>query len=216
MGTAAVIGIAHRRRRAAAVEAAALRLRRATSNRSVTSSPSLAAYRGALAAFVLLFGSASLFRVRRLPAEDHPAVPVILARAESLFQSMKARDYPAIFAASSARNHGRRSSRRRVRPGATRRNPSAPARDPVPGLEADPQRFHRGRADRAATTGTPSFAASIPTSHWSRAAGRSAPWGRTARRSSSPTMARTARRVLKMFREDGGWKAGLVETFWSR
>jgi hypothetical protein len=22
--------------------------------------------------------------------------------------------------------------------------------------------------------------------------------------------------TLKMFREDGGWKAGLVETFWSR
>ena len=41
---------------------------------------------------------------RAASPEDHPAVPAILARAESLFQSMKARDYPAIFAALSVKS----------------------------------------------------------------------------------------------------------------
>src|SRR5512132_2693746 len=41
---------------------------------------------------------------RAAPPEDNPAVPAILARAESLFQSMKARDYTAIFAALSAKS----------------------------------------------------------------------------------------------------------------
>jgi len=41
---------------------------------------------------------------RAASPEDNPAVPAILARAESLFQSMKSRDYPAIFAALSAKS----------------------------------------------------------------------------------------------------------------
>ncbi|HEX8043503.1 MAG TPA: hypothetical protein VF496_07905, partial [Candidatus Deferrimicrobium sp.] len=41
---------------------------------------------------------------RAASPEDHPVVPAILACAESLFQSMKSRDYPAIFAVLSAKS----------------------------------------------------------------------------------------------------------------
>ena len=57
--------------------------------------------RVALAASLVLFLCPP---ARAASPEDHPAVPAILARAESLFQSMKRRDYPAIFAALSVKS----------------------------------------------------------------------------------------------------------------
>jgi len=55
----------------------------------------------ASAAFLVL---SPCLPARAASPEDHPAVPEMLARAESLFQSMKARDYGAIFAALSAKS----------------------------------------------------------------------------------------------------------------
>ena len=89
---------------------------------------------------------------RAASPEDHPAVPAILARAESLFQSMKVattrRSSPR-----SARNHGRRSSRRRRPPWPPPRSSASPARAAGSRHRGGPKRFRRGRADRARLLG---------------------------------------------------------------
>jgi hypothetical protein len=163
---------------------------------------------------------------RAASPEDHPAVPAILARAESLFLSMKARDYPAIFAALSAKSRetivAETSSAlavaaKQAPPGmpTSADVPSAPARDPAPGPEAV-------RGDFAA--GGP-----IARDYWDAFLRRFDPdaalehsrWQIGSVRKDRAEILLTHRgadhpATLKMFLEAGDWKVGLVETFWAR
>jgi len=159
--------------------------------------------------------------------EDHPAVPAILDRAESLFQSMKVRDYPAIFAALSAKSRETivaetasallAASGKQAPPvgPATADAPTVPAKNPPPGLEAV-------RSDFAA--GGP-----IARDYWDAFLRRFDPdaalehsrWEIGSVEKDRAEILLTYRgadhpATLKMFREDSGWKVGLVETFWPR
>jgi hypothetical protein len=142
---------------------------------------------------------------RAASPQDHPAVPAILARAESLFQSMKARDYPAIFAALSAK------SRETI----VAETSSALAKTPPPGPDAVRSDFVAGGPiardywDAFLRRFDPD--AALEHSRWEIASvGKDrAEIHLTHQGADHPAK-------LKMFREDGGWKAGLVETFWSR
>jgi len=151
---------------------------------------------------------------RAASPEDHPAVPAILSRAESLFQSMKSRDYPAIFAALSAKSRetivAETSSAL-----AAADTPSASAKNPAPGPEAVRGDFVAGGPiardywDAFLRRFDPD--AALEHSRWEiGSVGKD--------RAEVLLTHHGAERpaVLKMFREDGGWKAGLVETFWSR
>jgi len=151
---------------------------------------------------------------RAASPEDHPAVPAILARAESLFQSMKARDYPAIFAALSAKSRetivAETSSAL-----AAAETPSAVARDPAPGPQAVRNDFVAGGPiardywDAFLRRFDPD--AALEHSRWEiGSVGKDrAEILLTHHGADRPA-------TLKMFLEDGGWKAGLVETFWPR
>jgi hypothetical protein len=158
--------------------------------------------------------------------EDHPAVPAILARAESLFLSMKARDYRAIFAALSAKSRetivaetssALAAAARQAPPGmpTSADPPSAPAKDPAPGPEAVRGDF---------TAGGP-----IARDYWDAFLRRFDPdvalehsrWeiGSVGKDRAEVLLTRHGAdhpATLKMFLEDGGWKAGLAETFWAR
>lgn len=160
------------------------------------------------------------------PPEENPAVPEILDRAESLFQSMKARDYRAIFAALSVKSRetivaettsALASAAKRARPGESTAAdpPPAPARDPAPGLEAVRGDFIAGGPiahdywDAFLRRFDPD--AALEHSRWEiGSVGKD--------RAEILLTHRGAERpaVLKMFLEAGGWKTGLVETFWSR
>jgi hypothetical protein len=159
-------------------------------------------------------------------AEDHPAVPAILARAESFFQSMKSRDYPAVFAALSAKSRetivaettsALSDAARKALPliPTAAVPPSAPARIPAPGPEAVRNDFVAGGPiardywDAFLRRFDPD--AALEHSRWEIASvGKDRAEIRlTYRGAEHPA-------TLKMFREDGGWKVGLVETFWSR
>ena len=151
---------------------------------------------------------------RAASPEDHPAVPAILARAEFLFQSMKTRDYPAIFAALSAKSRetivAETSSAL-----AAAEPPSSPARDPAPGPEEVRGDFVAGGPiardywDAFLRRFDPD--AALEHSRWQiGSVGKDrAEILLTHHGADRPA-------TLKMYREDGGWKAGLVETFWSR
>jgi len=158
--------------------------------------------------------------------EDHPAVPAILASAESLFQSMKSRDYPAIFAALSAKSRetivaetssALAAAARQAPRGepAAADTPSAAAKNPPPGPEAVRGDFVAGGPiareywDAFLRHFDPD--AALEHSRWEIASvGKDrAEILLTYHGADHPA-------TLKMFREDGGWKAGLVETFWSR
>ncbi|MHB1025912.1 MAG: hypothetical protein ACYC24_09455 [Desulfobacteria bacterium] len=151
---------------------------------------------------------------RAAAPEDDPAVPAILARAESLFQSMKSRDYPAIFAALSAK------SRETIIAETTSAlaaadTPSPSAKLPVPGPEAVRRDFVAGGPiardywDAFLRRFDPD--AALEHSRWEiGSVGKDrAEILLTYHGADHPA-------TLKMFREDGGWKVGLVETFWSR
>jgi hypothetical protein len=173
--------------------------------------------------------------------EDDPAVPAILARAESLFQSMKTRDYPAIFAALSAKSretivaetsfalaaaagqaHLGKPTAVDVPHAAPKETPSgmtAPSHAPA---EAPPPGFDAVRSDFVA--GGP-----IARDYWNAFLRRFDPdvaiehsrWeiGSVGKDRAEILITRHGAdrpATLKMFREDGGWKVGLVETFWSR
>jgi hypothetical protein len=157
----------------------------------------------------LLLACPSLFLAaapaRAASPQDDPAVPAILARAESLFQSMKSRDYPAVFAALSAK------SRETI----VAETSSALARDPAPGPEAVRRDFVAGGP--------------IARDYWDAFLRRFDPddalehsrWEIGSVEKDRAEILLTHHgadhpATLKMFREDGGWKAGLVETFWSR
>ena len=158
--------------------------------------------------------------------ENHPAVPEILARAESLFQSMKDRDYPAIFAVLSAKSRetivaetssALAAAAKRPRPGkpTATETPSVLARDPAPGLEGVRSDFIAGGPiardywDAFLSRFDPD--AALEYSRWEiGSVGKD--------RAEILLTHQGAERpaVLKMFLEADGWKAGLVETFWSR
>ncbi|OGR21781.1 MAG: hypothetical protein A2559_04590 [Deltaproteobacteria bacterium RIFOXYD2_FULL_66_9] len=168
-------------------------------------------FRVASAAFLVL---SLCMPARAASPEDHPAVPAILARAESLFQSMKARDYPAIFAALSAKSRetivAETSSAL-----AAAETPSAVARDPAPGPQAVRNDFVAGGPiardywDAFLRRFDPD--AALEHSRWEiGSVGKDrAEILLTHHGADRPA-------TLKMFLEDGGWKAGLVETFWPR
>ncbi len=168
-------------------------------------------FRVASAAFLVL---SLCMPARAASPEDHPAVPAILARAESLFQSMKARDYPAIFAALSAKSRETIVAETATALAAAE-TPSAVARNPAPGPEAV-------RADFVA--GGP-----IARDYWDAFLRRFDPdaalehsrWeiGSVGKDRAEILLTHHGAdrpATLKMFLEDGGWKAGLVETFWPR
>jgi hypothetical protein len=161
--------------------------------------------------------------------EDDPAVPAILARAESLFQSMKSRDYPAIFAALSAKSRetivaetssALATASKQAPPGKTSgadtsSAPGATAKIPDPGIEAVRNDFVAGGPiardywDAFLRRFDPD--AALEHSRWEiGSVGKD--------RAEILLTHHGAERpaVLKMFLEAGGWKAGLVETFWSR
>jgi hypothetical protein len=163
---------------------------------------------------------------RAASPEDHPAVPAILARADSLFQSMKSRDYPAIFAALSAKSRetivtetsaALAAATRQAPPGkpSAADAPSAPPKNPAPGPEAVRGDFVAGGPiardywDAFLRRFDPD--AALEHSRWEiGSVGKDrAEILLTHHGADRPA-------TLKMFREDGGWKVGLVETFWSR
>jgi hypothetical protein len=146
--------------------------------------------------------------------EDHPAVPAILSRAESLFQTMKARDYPAIFAALSAKS-------RETIVAETSAALAAAAKQ-APPAKASPPDPEAVRGDFVA--GGP-----IARDYWDAFLRRFDPdaalehsrWeiGSVGKDRAEILLTHHGAdrpATLKMFREDGGWKVGLVETFWSR
>ncbi len=158
--------------------------------------------------------------------EDDPAVPAILARAESLFQSMKRRDYPAIFAALSVKSRetivaetssALAATARQAPPGkpTVAETPFARAKNPAPGPEAVRSDFVAGGPiardywDAFLRRFDPD--AALEHSRWQigSVGNDRAEILLTRHGSDRPA-------TLKMFREDGGWKAGLAETFWSR
>jgi hypothetical protein len=154
--------------------------------------------------------AASLVLLSCLPAraaspEDHPAVPAILDRAESFFLSMKARDYPAIFATLSAK------SRETI----VAETASALAKNPAPNPDELRKDFIEGGP--------------IARDYWDAFLRRFDPdaalehsrWeiGSVGTERAEILLTHhgaTHPATLKMFLEDGGWKVGLVETFWSR
>ena len=163
---------------------------------------------------------------RAASPEDHPAVPSILSRAESLFQSMKARDYPAIFAVLSAKSRetivaettsALAAAAMQAPPGKATAtgSPSAPATNPAPDLDAVRSDFVAGGPiagvywDAFLRRFDPD--AALEHSRWEIG---SVGKDRAEILLTHHGADRPAR--LKMFLEDGGWKAGLVETFWSR
>jgi len=146
---------------------------------------------------------------RAASPEDHPAVPAILASAESLFQSMKSRDYPAIFAGLTAK------SRETI----VAETASALAAEWTarPGIPPDPEAVRRDLA-----AGGP-----IAREYWDAFLRRFDPdlalersrWEIGTVDTDKAEILLTHHgadhpAVLEMFREDGGWKVGLVETFW--
>jgi hypothetical protein len=156
---------------------------------------------------------------RAASPQDHPAVPAILSKAESLFQSMKSRDYPAIFAALSAKSRETivaetSSALAAAAKQAPQGTPTALARDPAPGPEAVRSDFVAGGPiardywDAFLRRFDPDEA--LEQSRWEIASvGKDrAEVHLTHHGADHPAK-------LKMFREDGGWKVGLVETFWS-
>jgi hypothetical protein len=173
--------------------------------------------------FVFLFVAYPAYAVS---PEENPAIPEILDRAEFLFQSMKTRDYRAIFAALTAKSRDTivaettsalATAAKQARPGepTTSETPSALARDPAPGREAVRNDFIAGGPiareywDAFLRRFDPD--AALEHSRWEiGSVGKDrAELLLTHRGADRPA-------VLKMFLEVGGWKAGLVETFWSR
>jgi hypothetical protein len=164
--------------------------------------------------------------VRAASPEDHPAVPAILARAESLFLSMKARDYPAIFAVLSTKSQetivaettsALAAAARQPPPGepTAAEAPHASVMNPPPGPEAVRSDFIAGGPiardywDAFLRRFDPD--AALEHSRWEIGSVRKhrAEILLTYHGADHPA-------TLKMFREDGDWKVGLVETFWSR
>ena len=139
--------------------------------------------------------------------EDHPAVPEILSRAESLFQAMKARDYPAIFAGLSAKS--RESIVLETAASLAATKGATPGNDAVRNEFACGGPIAREYWDAYLRRFDPD--AALERSRWEiGSVGKD--------RAEILLTHRGAERpaVLRMFLEDGGWKTGLVETFQAR
>ncbi len=157
----------------------------------------------AVAIVVVCLFSSHAFRVSA--QTNSPAVPAILSAAESLFQSMKSRDYPAIWQVLTAK------SRERI---------VSETEDAIRKRGGPPVPREKVREDFAA--GGP-----IAREYWEGFLKRFDPddaleksrWEMGASEKdraevwiTHPGADRPA--VLRMFREGDGWKAGLAETFW--
>ncbi|OGP27931.1 MAG: hypothetical protein A2X91_03950 [Deltaproteobacteria bacterium GWB2_65_81] len=139
--------------------------------------------------------------------EDHPAVPEILSRAESLFQVMKARDYPAIFAVLSAK------SRETIV--AQTSASLAAAKMAVPGREAVRNDFVEGGP--IAREYWDAFLRNFdPDSVLEHSRWEIGSVGKDRAEIHITHHGADRPAALKMFLEEGGWNVGLVETFWPR
>lgn len=144
---------------------------------------------------------------RAASPEDHPAVPEILSRAESFFHAMKARDYPAVFAALSAKS--RESIVLETNTALAGTKGGAPGHDAVRDDFAGGGPIARDYWDAFLRRFDPD--AALEHSRWEIGfVGKD--------RAEILLTHRGAERpaALKMFREVDGWKTGLVETFRSR
>ncbi len=159
--------------------------------------------------FVLLYAATILHPhpASAVSPENHPAVPAILSSAESLFEAMKSRDYPAIFSVLSAKSRE------------TIVQETYAALSPAERKNATPDSV---REDF--TNGGP-----IAKEYWEAFLKRFDPTAALDRsrwemgpvekdRAEILITYQDAERpaVLRMYLEAGGWKTGLVETFWSR
>jgi hypothetical protein len=139
--------------------------------------------------------------------EDHPAVPEILSRAESLFQRMKAREYPAIFAVLSAK------SRETIV--AQTSASLAAAEAAVSGREAVRSDFIKGGP--IAREYWDAFLRNFdPDSVLEHSRWEIGSVGKDRAEILLTHHGADHPAVLKMFLEEGGWNVGLVETFWPR
>lgn len=139
----------------------------------------------------------------------HPETPAILRAAETLFQSMKSRDYPATWW---------------VLTGKSRETIVSETDDAIrrTGAGAPPVPKERIREDFAA--GGP-----ISREYWEgflrrfdpddaleKSRWRMGTWDKDRAEVLITRQGADRPAVLRMFREGDGWKAGLVETFWIR
>ena len=138
---------------------------------------------------------------------DHPALPLILAAAESLFQSMKAHDHPATWRVLTAKSRETIVSETddAIRKAGDPAVPKDRIRDDFAAGGPLCRQYWDGFLRRF----NPDVA--LEQSRWEiGSVGKDrAEILLTHQGADHPAR-------LKMFREDGGWKAGLVETFWSR
>ena len=138
---------------------------------------------------------------------DSPAIPAILDAAESLFRTMKARDYPATW---------------RVLTAKSRETIVSETDDAIRRSGAPPVPLERIREDFAA--GGPISREywegflrqfdpddALEKSRWQMGA-----WEKDRAEVLITRQGADRPAVLRMFREGEGWKAGLVETFWIR
>jgi len=154
----------------------------------------------------LLLFPASLPTLAAAPAED-PAVPAILSTAESLFQTMKARDYTATWAVLTAKSRDTIVSE--TEEAIRKAGGQAVPKDEIRGDFAAGGPLCRKYWEGFLRRFDPDDA--LEKSRWEMG-----PVNKdraevliTHRRADRPA-------VLQMFREEGVWKAGLVETFWRR
>ena len=144
-------------------------------------------------------------RALAAPPADDPAVPTILAAAESLFQTMKARDYPGIWAVLTAKSRDTivSETEEAIRAAGGNPLPKGDMREDFAAGGAIARRYWEGFLRRFDPD------AALEKSRWEM--------GVVERdRAEVLITHRGADRpaVLRMYREDGSWKAGLVETFW--
>lgn len=141
------------------------------------------------------------------PPENPPAVPAILSSAESLFEAMKSRDYPAIFSVLSAKSRETIVQETYAALSPDERNNATP--------DSVREDFVTGGSIAKEYWGA--FLKRFdPTAALDRSRWEMGPVGKD--RAEILITYQDAERpaVLRMYLETGGWKTGLVETFWSR
>jgi hypothetical protein len=139
------------------------------------------------------------------PPIDDPAVPAILAAAESLFGTMKARDYPATWAVLTAKSRDTivAETEDAIRAAGGNPLPKGDLREDFAAGGPIARRYWEGFLRRFDPD------AALERSRWEM--------GVVERdRAEVLITHRGADRpaVLRMYKEGGNWKAGLVETFW--
>jgi len=153
---------------------------------------------------LLLFPVA--FPVQAADPTNDPSVPLILAAAESLFQTMKSRDYPATWRVLTAKSRDTIVSETydAIRNAGDPPVPMDRIRDDFAGGGPMCRQYWEGFLRRF----NPDDA--LEKSRWEM--------GMVGKDRAEVLITRQGAdrpAVLKMFLEDGGWRAGLVETFWS-